>query len=250
MPKGDRNPDAMYGISHVEGKWVVILRRNKQQFSKSFSHVTYGGPDAALAAAQAWRNEIARLYPPTLKRERAEAIISTNTSGIAGVRCRLGPDGKPQLWMAQTRIGSQVLLKSFSVGRYGERAKLLAIAERRKHLDLIEGRASRHPADQVEPDAPPVPPALWLTKAVTRAEVVRRNNSTGIPGVFSRSGSDGQPRVWVARTRCNGEMIYREFLIQEHGEQGAKQLAIAERRKQLDQVSSLPQPRAETPWVE
>lgn len=54
-----------------------------------------------------------------LKRERSERIISTNKSGVAGVRCRLGPDGKPQLWMAQTRIGSQTLLKSFSVGRYG-----------------------------------------------------------------------------------------------------------------------------------
>ncbi|RST54044.1 AP2 domain-containing protein [Variovorax sp. DXTD-1] len=241
MPKGARNSDAMYGISHVDTKWVVILRRNKQQFSKSFSHITYGSPEAALAAARAWRDETVRLHPPALKRERSERIISTNKSGVAGVRCRLGPDGKPQLWMAQTRIGSQTLLKSFSVGRYGKQAKLLAIAERQKHLDLVKGRASRHPADNVDPTAPPVPPELWLTKRITKAEVVRRNNKTGMPGVFCRSDSDGQPRAWIARTRSNGETIYKEFLVKEHGGQLARELAIAERRKQLEQTGHFAQ---------
>lgn len=240
MPKGSRNPDAMYGISHADKKWVVILRRNKQRFSKSFSHITYGDATAALAAAQAWRDEVVRLHPPTLKREKSERIISTNKSGIPGVRCRLGPDGKPQLWMVQTRIGSQILLKSFSVGRYGEQAKQLAVAERQKHLDLIEGRTSRHPADQVEPDAPPVSPERWSTKAVSKAEVVRRNNKTGISGVYCRLTSDGRPRAWIARTRCNGEMVYKQFLVEEHGEQMAKRLAIAARQEQLLGMSSAP----------
>lgn len=236
MPKGSRNPDAMYGISHADRKWVVILRRNKQRFSKSFSHITYGDAVTALAAAQAWRDEIVRLHPTTLKREKSERIISTNKSGIPGVRCRLGPDGKPQLWMVQTRIGSQILLKSFSVGRYGEQAKELAIAERQKHLHLIEGRTSRHPADQVELDALPVPPERWSIKAVTKAEVVRCNNRTGTSGVYCRSANNGQPRAWVARTRCKGKTMHKEFLIREHGEEAARQLAVAERRKQLDEV--------------
>jgi hypothetical protein len=236
MPKGGRNPDAMYGISDADGKWVVSLRRNKQRFSKSFSHITYGGSDTALAAAQAWRDEIARSHPPSLKREKSERVIRTNKSGIPGIRCRLGPDGRPQLWMVQTRIGTQTLLKSFSVGRYGERARQLAIAERQKHLDLIEGRTSRHPADQVEPDALPVPPERWSTKAVTKAEVVRRNNKTGMSGVFCRLGSDDQPRVWVARTRSNGETMYTEFSVSEHGEQMARELAITERQRQLKQT--------------
>lgn len=241
MPKGGRNPVAMYGISLADMKWAVILIRNKQRFSKSFSHVTYGGSDASLAAAQAWRDEIARAHPPSLKREKSERIIRTNKSGIPGVRCRLGPDGKPQLWMVQTRIGAQTLLKSFSVGRYGERARQLAIAERQKHLDLIEGRTSRHPADQVEPDAPPLSPERWSTKVVTKAEVVRRNNKTGISGVFCRLGSDGQPRVWVARTRSNRETMYKEYSVSEHGEQVAKELAIAERQRQLEQFKQIPQ---------
>lgn len=233
MPKGGRNPAAMYGISLADRKWAVILRRNKQRFSKSFSHITYGDATAALAAAQAWRNEIVRLHPTALKREKSERLISTNKSGIPGVRCRLGPDGKPQLWMVQTRIGSQMLLKSFSVGRYGEKAKELAIAERQKHLDLIEGRTSRHPADQVKPDALPVPPERWSTKAVTKAEVIRRNNRTGTSGVYCRTANDGRPRAWVARTRCKDETMHKEFLIQEHGEETARQLAVAERKKQL-----------------
>lgn len=244
MPKGGRNPDAMYGISLADRKWVVILRRNKQRFSKSFSHITYGGSDAALTAAQAWRDEIARLHPTALKREKSERLISTNKSGIPGVRCRLGADGKAQLWMVQTRIGSQILLKSFSVGRYGEKAKQLAIAERQKHLDLVEGRTSRHPADQVEPDAQPVPLERWSTKAMTKAEVVRRNNKTGIAGVFRRLASDGQPRAWVARTRTSDETLYKEFSVNEHGEPLARQLAIAERQRQLERSSHLLPPHS------
>jgi len=238
MPKGDRNPDPMYGISRVDTKWIVILHRNMERFQKTFSHLTYGGVDAALVAAQAWRDETVRLHLPTLKRERAQKIISTNKSGVPGVRLRLGPDGQPQLWMVQTRIGSQRLLKSFSVGRYGEQAKLLAIAERQKHLELIEGRTSRHPADQVEPNTPPVPPERWLTKPVAKGEVVRRKHTTGISGVFCRVDSDGQPRAWVARTRSNGETIYKEFFVKEHGEQAAKELATAERHRQLRAVGA------------
>ena len=91
MPKGSRNPDPMYGVSSAENKWVVILRRNRERFQMSFSHITYGGTDAALAAAQAWRDETVRLHPPSLKRERAQQIISTNKSGVPGVRCRRQP---------------------------------------------------------------------------------------------------------------------------------------------------------------
>lgn len=239
MPKGGRNPVAMYGISLADRKWAVNLRRNQRRFSKSFSHITYGDSDAALTAAQAWRDEIVRLHPTALKREKSERIISTNKSGIPGVRCRLGADGKAQLWMVQTRTGSQILLRSFSVGRYGEKAKELAIAERQKHLNLIEGRTSRHPADQVEPDALPVPPERWSTKAVTKAEVVRRNNRTGTSGVYCRSDNDGQPRAWVARTRTGDETLYKEFSVSEHGEQVARELAITERQRQLERAALL-----------
>jgi hypothetical protein len=230
MPKGARNPKLMYGVSLVSNKWVVILTRDKQVFQKSFSHITYGGSGAALAAAQAWRDETARLHPQPLRRDSAQKIRITNKSGVPGVRCRLGPDGKPELWMVQTRVGSLDVRKSFSVGRYGEQAKLLAIAERQNHLDLIEGRATWHPADRVEPDAPPVPPDRWLNKPISKAEVVRRNNRSGIAGVFLR---DSGQRVWVARTRSGGKTQYKVFAVDEHGDEGARQMAIVERRKQL-----------------
>jgi hypothetical protein len=139
MSKGGRNPDSMYGISATDRYWAVQVRRNQKQHRKTFAHSTYGGSDAALAAAQAWRDETVRRNPQALKRDRAQKLISTNKSGIAGVRCRLGPDGRPQLWMVQTRIGAQQLLKSFSVGRYGDQARSLAIAERAKHLELLDG---------------------------------------------------------------------------------------------------------------
>lgn len=71
MPKGDRNPDAMYGVSLVERAWVVALTRDRREFTKSFSHCTYGGVGLALAAAQAWRDEMARANPQTLRQVMA-----------------------------------------------------------------------------------------------------------------------------------------------------------------------------------
>lgn len=236
MPKGAPNSAAMYGISLARNKWVVNLRRRRRIFSKTFAHSTYGGAEAALAAAQAWRDETARQNPQTSRREQSERLISTNTSGIPGVRCRLGPDGKPQLWMVQTRIGGKALLKSFSVGRYGDMARSLAIAEREKHLACIEGRLSRNPADQVTPDAPPVPPERWLTKAVRHTEVLRRNNKSGVVGVRCRTAADGTPLAWVAKTKRGDITLFRQFSVKEFGAEQAWQMAIDEKRRQVEKL--------------
>lgn len=95
MPKGKRNSPSMYGISETPNHWSVILRRDKKQFSKPFAFSTYGGKRLALVAAQAWRDHIVQAHPQMTKRKRAERLRSTNKTGIAGIRCRLGPDGEP-----------------------------------------------------------------------------------------------------------------------------------------------------------
>jgi len=66
-----------------------------------------------------------------------------------GVTCVLGPDGLPLQWSAHTYIApGQLLQKTFSVYRYGDDAQKLAIAERQKQLEQMEGRARLHPVEE------------------------------------------------------------------------------------------------------
>ncbi|OJZ14273.1 MAG: hypothetical protein BGP22_06165 [Variovorax sp. 67-131] len=61
----------------------------------------------------------------------------------------LGPDGLPLQWSAHTYIApGQLLQKTFSVYRYGDDAQKLAIAERQKQLEQMEGRARLHPVEE------------------------------------------------------------------------------------------------------
>ena len=147
MPKGVRNSNDRYGISALVDRWIVILRRDKKVFQKVFHHDRHGGAQASLLVAQAWRDEIARVHPTAIRRERAQRITrATNPTGIPGVRCRLR-DGLPYLWMAGTVTGTaQAMRKSFSLSRYGDAARGMAILERQRQrqrqrqLDQLAGR--------------------------------------------------------------------------------------------------------------
>ena len=236
MPKGVRNSDAMYGVSTLVDRWIVILRREKKAFQKVFRHAHYGGPEASLAVAQAWRDEIARVHPTVVRRERVQRITcATNATGIPGVRCRLR-HGLPYLWMVSTVNGTdQAMRKSFSVGRYGEAARDMAIEERQRQLDQLAGRFSRHPGDQVEPGAPrPPEDQLWNVAPIPPAEIVRSTNKTGVSGVQCLRGPDGQVRCWVARTHVDKVSLWRAFFVSKHGEEEARALAVAERHQQVE----------------
>ncbi len=151
MGKVVRHADPMYGIGECDSYWRVCLQRNGKHIDKTFSYLKYGGREQALALAAAWRDQVVQEHPQLERRELAQRVRRNNTSGVSGVRCRLGPDGQPILWMAGTRTApGEVSQKSFSVTKYGDAAKAMAITERLRQLARLEGRTSRHPADRVE----------------------------------------------------------------------------------------------------
>ncbi|OUL98891.1 AP2 domain-containing protein [Variovorax sp. JS1663] len=158
MPSGTFNLAEMYGIVRGPGRhWIVSLTRNGIHANQIFSFSKWGGHDAALASAQAWRDAFVRNNPQLTRQELATRLRSNNKSGIPGVIPIYGPDGEIRKWKAQTYMGGggarQNIQKSFGVTRYGEaEAKRLAIAERQKQLEQLRGRRSYHPADQSKAD--------------------------------------------------------------------------------------------------
>jgi len=140
---------SMYGIVRQKTYWQVKLERSRKRFGKTFSFVQLGGIQDALAQAQAWRDDIVRQHPPVMRQQRANKLRRNNKTGIVGVTCVLWPDGRPRQWSAHTYIApGKMLQKAFSVYRYGEDAQRLAIAERQKQLEQMEGRARLHPVEE------------------------------------------------------------------------------------------------------
>jgi hypothetical protein len=140
---------AMYGIVRQKTYWQVKLERSRQRFGKTFSFAQLGGVQDALVHAQAWRDDIVRQHLPVMRQQRARKLRSNNKTGIAGVTCVLGPDGRPLQWSAHTYIApGKLMQKTFSIYRYGDDARKLAIAERQKQLEQMEGRARLHPVEE------------------------------------------------------------------------------------------------------
>ncbi|MFC5605310.1 AP2/ERF family transcription factor [Variovorax soli] len=240
-----RKSAAMYGISAIDHRFQVIIKRNGKAWRKTFSHSTCGGEQAALAMAQAWRDDIVRQHPPISRRKRAQKLLSTNTSGVAGVHLACQPDGTPRLWTARTVVGDKALSKSFSISRYGEeRAKELAIRARQAQLRELVGRLEVHPQEAHVRRAMPredVPAPLSPT---ARAVVVKCNNSSGIPGVYRREPGGGRSSYWVASTAPAGAPArVKCFSVKTYGEERAKALAIAERKRQLEDLADAFRPR-------
>jgi len=238
----------MYGITRYQrGYWKVALERNGVTLAKSFPFLVHGSEEAALLHAQAWRDEMVRKHPPMSRRQRAEIPMSTNTTGIPGVQCTLGPDGHPQAWTARTKIGpGQVLRKYFSVKRYGAQAKPMAIAERKKQLQQMEGVVIVHPSEALVRTAPPRTVPLDCPAPLAVREVVRSNNKSGVAGVFFHRSYPTHPGEWMATTYVgNRKYLRKHFSVTEYGEPEAKALAIAERQKQLELAAHL-KPRKAT----
>lgn len=138
----------MYGIYRVAAsrRWVVMIRRQGAVLRKTFGFGPYGGEEAALERAKLWRDETVRDHPPTQKKMLAMRPRSHNTSGFAGVFCVFNAEGRPTAWNAKTVLGpGRVLSKNFNIRALGsECAKQLAIAEREKQLEMVEGFPKVH----------------------------------------------------------------------------------------------------------
>lgn len=237
----------MYGISRAIGYrdgpgWNVAVKRNGVRFAKPFPFSRFGGEEAALIRARAWRDEIVKAHPPVSRQQRANQLRSTNKTGIPGVICLLSPDGTPRTWVARTQISpNKTLQAKFSIARHGPEAKLLAIAARQKQLQQLTGLALVHPAEAAVRETPPKPISPDIPEPLAKAEIVRSTNKSGVPGVRRVEARDRSPAYWGAITASGDgrKSLAKFFSIKTHGEEGAKTLAIAERKKQLELAARL-----------
>ncbi|WP_261215212.1 MULTISPECIES: AP2 domain-containing protein [unclassified Variovorax] len=234
MPKGIPNSAAMYGIFTRPWGYEVSVMRNGTRHYRQFGRASYGGAEQALAHAQDWRDAIVRQHPPIARRARAEQPRANNSTGAPGVYSRVAPDGRVRAWLAKTYIAEdQILQTYFSVDGADRAAHAAALAERARQLAQMTGLAHVHPAEEAirrETDAAP----RARTARLSRAEIVRRNNSSGTSGVQFKSPRPDHPGYWMAITFIAGRgTVSKAFSVKTHGEQAAKRLAIAERETQL-----------------
>lgn len=202
----------MYGSVRMSNNWRVTLSRGGKRFLRGSAFSRYGGEPAALACAQAYRDEIVRQHSPPERRELAQKLHQTKKSGVSGVTFRLNANREIMSWHALTRVNADRLLtKSFGVKRYGAaQAECLAIAEREKQLKQMKGLRKVHPAEQsVGVNAVKAPDALkgtagrsrrTLSKPIAVVEILRKNKNSGMPGVSCIKSADGLPRYWLAKT--------------------------------------------------
>ena len=137
---GEQFRGPMRNIKRVrEGKrhpgWTVHFRRGEEH-TKTFSDMEYGGKEAALRAATAYRDEQERQRLYMDKIEFSQILKSTNTSGVTGVRYVeiQGRHGQPyRYWEAYWSFGGRRKTKMFKISEHGmEGAKQLAVDARRK----------------------------------------------------------------------------------------------------------------------
>jgi len=119
-------------------------------------------------------------------------------------------------WLVQVQRRSHIKIKLFSDGIFGGKKKALSAALEYRDALL----AAPTPAEQ----------NLW------HRTIVRRNNTSGIPGVglFKRAnGSERWVAFWIDET---GRKRSRTFAVKSHGNRKAKQLAVAEQKRQLERL--------------
>lgn len=137
------------------------------------------------------------------------------------MRSMYGISRGPRGWKVQLKRSGVTLFRQFGFKMHqGEMAALL------------RAQAWR---DQMVKKHPPV-------SRRRRANVLRRNNKTGIPGVACQVDTDGNPIAWIAKTYLGpGEVANKYFSLRRFGPE-AKLLAIAERQAQLRRMPGLARP--------
>ncbi|OGT20083.1 MAG: hypothetical protein A2V90_07260 [Gammaproteobacteria bacterium RBG_16_57_12] len=119
-------------------------------------------------------------------------------------------------WLVQVQRKNNIIIKMFSDSIFGGKKKALSAAlEFRNALTAVPSPAERN---------------LW------HRTIVRRNNTSGIPGVGLVRRPNGTER-WIAYwIDENGNNKSRSFSVTIHGYSRAKQLAITERQRQLKRI--------------
>jgi AP2 domain len=118
-------------------------------------------------------------------------------------------------WLVQVQRKGHIIIKMFSDGLFGGKQKALSAAlEYRDALSISPSPAEHN---------------LW------HRTIIRRNNTSGIPGVGLYKRPNGSER-WVAYwTDEYGIKKSRTFTVKSYGKK-AKQLAVAERQRQLKRI--------------
>jgi hypothetical protein len=146
-----RHPPPLRCIRRHEGKetggWTVHITRSASDRigRKTFSDSRHGGKASALAAAQAWRDEIERQHPKQTPKQQTARLTVRNTSGKSGVHriTRLRPrvDGSEYVvffWQAKTPKGVQPFRsRSFSTEKYGEQEAYRLAMEARLAFEAL-----------------------------------------------------------------------------------------------------------------
>ena len=146
-----RNPPELRCIYRAERDCGAIWRVNvsrsapERRFRKIFSDQDYGGTAQALAAAQAWRDEIERQNPGVSKKQLAEELNTRNTSGKAGVsrttKLSRHADGSASVvihWLAKSPRGMKpVRVRTFSTEKHGEREAYRLAVEARLAFEVM-----------------------------------------------------------------------------------------------------------------
>jgi hypothetical protein len=227
----------MYGI-YVRpwGFEVSIVRRGVRYFQQ-FGKASYGGAEHALRRAQEWRDSIVRSVPPVARRERAEKLRASNTTGVPGVFCLVSPDGRGLSWLAKTYIAAEEILRAnFPIHSWGDAARNLAIQERAKQLKHMTGLAALHPAEEAIRKSHGAASTVSGPPKRSRSEIMRKSNSSGVTGVHFKRPRADHPGYWLAITYTAGKgSVSKAFSVKAHGYDEAKRLAAAERTRQLAQ---------------
>jgi hypothetical protein len=143
----------IYRIELASGSrgWHVKVKRGNQPLTRHFGDSTFGGHANALAAAQAWRDEMLRKGSvPDYVVWRRDILKSHNTSGIVGVNrhvVRTRSKGKlveTAYWTGSwTTLDSKTRSRSFNIAKYGEeQAKLLAARFRQQGMLELRDEAA------------------------------------------------------------------------------------------------------------
>ena len=125
--------------------WQVRINRRGEKFHPYFSDSKFGGARKALAEATEVRDRIERENPPHTRRSRAEVLMRSNKSGVAGVNLRFQvrrlAKGRRTYVFVEAAWSSRpgvVHRHRFSVDKYGrKKAWALAIAARKAGLDQM-----------------------------------------------------------------------------------------------------------------
>lgn len=128
-------------------------------------------------------------------------------------------------WMVQVQRNNRISKKMFSDGVYGGKRKALLAALSYRNQLVAGVNCFEH--------------QFW------RRTIVRRNNTSGIPGVarYHRGANHRAGRrkaFWLASwVDEHGTGRKRKFSVSRYGERKAKRLAIAERERQLKRVCAV-----------